>query len=40
MRSRGFGFVSFADENSVTAVLNEDHYVDGKMVGVSIRMLR
>ena len=30
-RSRGFGFVNFADKSAIAAVLEEEHVVDGKL---------
>ncbi|KAG0048777.1 hypothetical protein BGZ83_006310 [Gryganskiella cystojenkinii] len=31
-KSRGFGFLTFADHKNVDAVLKEDHHLDGKMI--------
>ncbi|GJJ68538.1 hypothetical protein EMPS_00884 [Entomortierella parvispora] len=31
-KSRGFGFLTFADAKNVDAVLKEDHHLDGKMI--------
>lgn len=31
-RSRGFGFLTFADASSVAAVMARDHYLDGKNI--------
>lgn len=31
-RSRGFGFLTFADASSVSVVVSKEHYLDGKIV--------
>lgn len=31
-RSRGFGFLTFADAQSVTTVVTKEHFLDGKIV--------
>lgn len=44
-RSRGFGFLTFADAKSVNEVVTKEHYLDGKIVSfrhpfrTSVRML-
>ena len=38
-KSRGFGFLTFADSKNVDAVLKEDHHLDGKMVSWSFVLL-
>lgn len=34
-RSRGFGFLTFKDPKTVNIVMVKEHYLDGKIVGVS-----
>lgn len=31
-RSRGFGFLTFADPSAVNVVMVKEHYLDGKIV--------
>ena len=31
-RSRGFGFLTMADHNALDAIVDQDHYLDGKRV--------
>lgn len=31
-KSRGFGFITFADPKSIDRILKQDHVVDGKIV--------
>ncbi|KAI9490294.1 hypothetical protein BDB00DRAFT_725549, partial [Zychaea mexicana] len=31
-RSRGFGFLTMADSNTLDAIVNQDHYLDGKRI--------
>lgn len=33
-RSRGFGFLDFAEAKSVNLVLAEEHFLDGKIVSI------
>lgn len=37
-RPRGFGFVTFADHAVADKVLEEDHVIDGRAVGVLFMM--
>lgn len=34
-RSRGFGFLTFKDPKTVNIVMVKEHYLDGKIVGIS-----
>lgn len=35
-RSRGFGFLTFAESKSVTTVLAKEHFLDGKIVSIML----
>lgn len=35
-RSRGFGFLTFKDPRTVNVVMVKEHYLDGKIVGMTI----
>ena len=35
-RSRGFGFLTFADPDVVTVVVQKEHFLDGKIVSLSM----
>lgn len=37
-RSRGFAFLTFDDPKSVNSVMVKEHFLDGKMVSLSLRM--
>lgn len=38
-RPRGFGFITFADHEVADRVLQEEHVIDGRAVGVSLYLL-
>lgn len=38
-RSRGFAFLTFAQASSVNAVMTREHYLDGKTVSLTFRIL-
>lgn len=35
-RSRGFGFLTFKDPKTVNVVMVKEHYLDGKIVSISL----
>lgn len=37
-RSRGFGFLTFKDPKTVNVVMVKEHYLDGKIVSISLRI--
>ena len=39
-RSRGFGFLTFKDPRTVNIVMVKEHYLDGKIVRLSIAYIR
>lgn len=39
-RSRGFGFLTFKDPKTVNIVMVKEHYLDGKIVSLSLRKPR
>jgi RNA recognition motif-containing protein len=38
-RSRGFGFLTFRDPKTVNTVMVKEHYLDGKIVSITISSL-
>lgn len=39
-RSRGFGFLTFKDPKTVNIVMVKEHYLDGKIVRISLLLLQ